>query len=263
LNSGAYYGAYYKDALRRSFLGKRLSVWRAARRSRQWTSLDEQAASFYRSILNEGDLCFDIGANIGARTKVFRRLGASVVAVEPQNSCLTILKAANFWDRKVQVVGAACGDQPGRAEIMLCESPLMSSLSSEWTSYMRANERFSGIEWPRMQPCEVTTLDRLIGSYGVPAFIKVDVEGYELQVLRGLSRSVLSLSFEFFAERLQETKLCIERLTDLGFSRFNLSLEESFSFLQNQWVDSHALLPVISALAVFNPSAIGDVYARQ
>ena len=64
----------------------------------------------------------------------------------------------------------------------------------------------------------VTTLDRLIESYGVPAFIKIDLEGYELQVLQGLSRSVRGISFEFFAERLQQTKLCVGRLTDLGFS---------------------------------------------
>jgi len=237
-------------------------VWRAARRLRRWTAFDEKAADFYCSFIHRADLCFDIGANVGSRTKVFRRLGASVVAVEPQGSCLAVLRRANFWDRRVKVVGAACGNQPGQAEIILCESPLMSSLSPDWVAYMRANERFRGVEWPTTQPCAVTTLDALIESHGVPAFIKVDVEGYELQVLQGLSRAVAGLSFEFFAHRLQDAMLCVNRLVDLGFSEFNLSLEDSFSFVEDQWMGAGALVKLIAGIGLAAPSAIGDVYAR-
>ena len=43
----------------------------------------------------------------------------------------------------------------------------------------------------------VTTLDALIERHGVPSFVKVDAEGFEEEVLQGLSRSIKALSFEF------------------------------------------------------------------
>ena len=47
---------------------------------------------FYSKFVKRGDLCFDIGTNIGTRIDVFLALGASVVAVEPQTICIKYLQ---------------------------------------------------------------------------------------------------------------------------------------------------------------------------
>jgi hypothetical protein len=60
--------------------------------TRAWTTLDERARDGYAQFVRAGDLCFDIGANIGSRSRVFRALGAHVVAVEPQPASLKTLR---------------------------------------------------------------------------------------------------------------------------------------------------------------------------
>ena len=250
---------HWKNAVKHSRLGGRLVQWRNAWRLHRWTAEDNRAAAFYRNFVEPGNLCFDIGANLGARIKVFRRLGASVVAVEPQEYCLAVLKPAYWLDRKVRIVGAACGESVGASKIMLADESLLSTLSTDWIADTRASGRFTQTKWDREQSCEVTTLDSLVQAYGAPRFIKIDVEGYELEVLRGLSRPVPSLSFEFLPERFERTSQCIRRLMDIGFSEFNFSLEESFSLFQPNWVTADDLMAVLRRV---NPAVFGDVYAR-
>ena len=81
----------------------------------------------------------------------------------------------------------------------------------------------------------VTTLDAAVAQFGVPAFVKVDVEGFEAEVLAGLSQPVRSGSIEFAAEALETTFRCVDRLVRLADYRFQLSLQESTSFWLPGW----------------------------
>jgi FkbM family methyltransferase len=195
------------------------------------------------------------------RTKVFRRLGARVVAVEPQESCMAILRRAYGYDPDVALVQAACGAANGRATMRACDLDVLSSLSDEWITAVSNSGRFRSA-WIQQEPCTLITVDELMRTHGSPAFIKIDVEGYELQVLKGLSRVVPCLSFEFTPECCEAAVECAERLSGLGFREFNLSWGESFKLLFDSWVRQDELVPLLRSYREDNV-IFGDVYARS
>lgn len=253
-----------KTMILRSPFGPSLQTWYRGRRSVQdlfrWTPTDEAALRFYTQFIGPNDICFDVGANRGVRTKVFRRLAAKVVAVEPQRSCTAILHGAYDRDANVSVVSAACGAAPGSAVIHVSGADSLSSLSEEWIFAVTGSGRFRG-EWTREEPCVVVTLDDLIRSYGRPSFIKIDVEGYELNVLKGLTHPVPCVSFEFTPERFDAAVECADYLCALGFSRFNVSWGDSFALFLDSWLGRDSM---VSLLQQYREDYVifGDIYAR-
>jgi len=216
---------------------------------------------FYSQFVSPGSLCFDVGANWGNRTRVLRALGARVVAVEPQAECARLLGTAYCLDCRVRVLRVALGDAEGEAEMMIASADTVSSLSRHWIEEVRASGRFAGVNWDKRELVKVTTLDKLMHAYGVPRFVKIDVEGYEHQVLRGLSSPVPYLSFEFTPESSASAYDSIDELSQLGMGLFNYSVGESMRLALTSWVGASELKSVLSQLFADEPMAFGDVYS--
>jgi FkbM family methyltransferase len=175
--------------------------------------------------LAEGELAFDIGANVGDWTEVMSGLGARVVAVEPQEGVAETLRDRFAADPQVSVVCSAVGEAPGTGLLHPAGTASQhSSMSDEWRAV--ATEHRGVTTWHEPTEVRVTTLDALIAEFGRPAFAKVDVEGYELQVLAGLNTPLDAITFEFHRETLDELSRCIERIGELGAYRFELYVDE-------------------------------------
>jgi FkbM family methyltransferase len=217
-----------------------------------------QGLRFYRQFIGPGQLCFDIGANVGSRTRLFRELGATVVAVEPQQACIDTLEERFGQDGAVSIVGKAIGASPGVAELAISATdPTISTMSEKW----RTHGRFSSSgRWEATQNVEVATLDSLIAEFGSPSFCKIDVEGFERQVLEGLSQPIRYVSFEFTQEFLDDARGCVSILARTGPLEAAFSIGESMK-LATPWMEPGRLFDALTNQA--EPRLWGDIYARS
>src|SRR5262245_25355964 len=71
----------------------------------------------YGQFVRQGDLVFDVGSHVGDRIGAFRRLGARVVAVEPQPALVTTLKLLYGRDHNVTIEAKAVGRSSGEIEL--------------------------------------------------------------------------------------------------------------------------------------------------
>jgi FkbM family methyltransferase len=215
---------------------------------------------FYSQFVTRGSLCFDIGAHAGNRVRCWRQLGAQVVAVEPQADFVRLLTWLYGRDRHVAIVPVALGREPGHAELLVSErTPTVTTLSRAWVEGVSRDPRFAGVEWTPGQRVELRTLDELIERFGEPAFVKIDVEGFEAEVLAGLTTPIRALSFECLPAARAVALQCIDRLSALGRYRYNWSPGESHRLAEPRWLDSARMRAWLAGLPPDAPS--GDVYA--
>lgn len=235
---------------------------RAAARVRSWHPRQlvhrARVARFYSQFVGKGDLCFDVGANVGDRTDVFDALGARTVAVEPQPACVAELRERFAHRPRVVIEPFALSDTEGTAKIWIDEgAPILSTLSDDF----RRSGRFSGANpWSSKCSVRVTTLDKLIEKHGMPKFCKIDVEGFEAKVFAGLSRAIPSLSFEYMRELAADVEGCARKLSAMGDYEFNFCEGESFVYSFKKWQDRDALFAALATIP--KPLLWGDVYAR-
>lgn len=188
-----------------------------------------QDIELFTSELPAGSLCFDIGANIGEKSEALLKAGMSVIAIEPQPLCVKEIMARCEKYDKITVVQTAVGAEVGEAELYISDIfHASSSLDKNWTP------SHESILVP------LTTLDLLIEEFGFPTYCKIDVEGYELNVLKGLTRpiSLVSLEYHLIQRDLDKTFECLNYLDKLanGEILINMSPAEHFEFTFQQWM---------------------------
>jgi FkbM family methyltransferase len=215
----------------------------------------------YRQFVKPGDLVFDIGAHVGDRVAAFRRLGARVVAVEPQPALVKTLRLFYGRDTNVAIEATAIGRAPGEIELSLnIDNPTVSTASADFIAAAAHAPGWQGQTWVKRLRVPMTTIDALMERHGVPAFIKIDVEGFEAEALAGLTKPVAALSFEFTTIQRDVARACIARCVALGYTQFNAVLGESQQFEHADWQDAAALTRWLDGLPAEANS--GDVYAR-
>ena len=218
---------------------------------------------FYAQFIQANDLCFDIGAHVGNRINVWSDLGARVVALEPQPHCMRLLKRWYGHYSHITLIEQAVGAKSGTQSLFISQrTPTVSTLSRDWmNTVQQTDSSFAKVEWDEAIPVTMTTLDALIAQYGEPAFCKIDVEGYELEVLRGLSQPLRALSFEYIPATSESSIACLSRLDDLGHYQFNWSRGESQQLQSPTWLTLHEMVSILRNMSINSGS--GDIYARR
>jgi FkbM family methyltransferase len=214
----------------------------------------------YGGFVQRGDLVFDVGAHVGDRVASFRRLGCRVVAVEPQPALVTALKLLYGRSADVTIEATAVGRNAGTIELMInTDNPTVSTASRQFVEAAREARGWQEQRWSENIAVPMTTLDTLIARHGVPAFIKIDVEGFEAEALAGLTKPVKALSFEFTTIQRDVALASVERCLALGLTRFNAALGESQTMAHAGWVGGGEIRRWLTELP--HEANSGDVYA--
>lgn len=225
--------------------------------------INERRYFYSQFLTSQDDIYFDVGANYGNRIEPIIDKNIKIIAVEPQIKCIKYLRR-KFGD-KITIVPKGLGNAEGIKTMYISNADVLSSFSKEWIESTQKSGRFSQYNWNEEQQIEITTLDLLIKKYGKPKFIKIDVEGFEFEVLQGLSQPIEYLSFEYtIPERKKSIIECIDRISEISNQnevQFNYSIGESMEWALNEWLTPEQMKEEIE-LDKFIKSGFGDIYSK-
>lgn len=208
-------------------------------------------------------LIFDVGLNVGNKSEAFLERGAKVVGFEPQKECFIkavdrLSKFDNFTAENV-----ALSNKNGKSEIYISDAHTLTSMSKKFIQTV-SGTRFSNHVWRDYnEKITTTTLDNMITKYGKPKYIKIDVEGYEFEVLQGLSQPIEYISIEYTPELYQNAELCINYLDQLYKKQclYNYIYRENDHYMFSEWLDTTQIQTYLSSVKDYTYE-FGDIFIK-
>jgi len=213
------------------------------------------------TIIKDNDLVFDVGCNIGEKSFKYLTLNAKVVGFEPQPNCLKKLNDRFNGNERITIEPIGLDSKKGISFIYEASHDTISSMSLEFIDIVK-KERFSDYFWDKKIQIEVDTLDNMITKHGKPNYIKIDVEGYELNVLKGLTTPINIISVEFTPELCQSSVDCINYIERInGECEYNYGYREDLDFKFDNWLNKKELFSYIKSVKDFR-FEFGDIYVK-
>ena len=231
--------------------------------SKEKKELRKKRRDFYLQFLNSGDIYFDVGANYGNRIEPIINDNIKVVAIEPQPKCINRL--TKKFGNNIILIPKGLGPKKDVMTMFLARAHTISTFSKDFIKATQESGRFSKYKWDKEIEVEIDTLDNIILEHGKPSFIKIDVEGFELEVLKGLSSPIKYISCEYTVPEREESLLsCIDRIAEISGENkvvFNYSVGESMEWAMNTWLAPNEMKKLVKTQE-FIDTDFGDIYSK-
>ena len=171
-------------------------------------------------------ILFDIGANRGFYTDANIDKYDLCILVEANPSLCSFLEGKYKNNSKICIENVIISNKESET-FYISNADTISTVDKEWILKSRFTGNYS---WQPVEGIPTVSLNSLIQKYGEPLFIKVDVEGYEYNVLQSLTKKVSGLCFEWAEEKKDEILLTLVYLQSLGYTRYGLQFEDSYKY---------------------------------
>lgn len=246
-----------KTGLYRLFRYSPIYEWTARLRGSSYAQMVANDRCFFKLFFKVHRIrhVFDVGANVGDKTQVFVELADRVLCLEADPTTAATLDFRFARNGKISIENVAVGRSIGTAKMYRKSYSGFNTLSEKWSQSVGE----VGVREQDEISVPVTTLDSLITKYGVPDYVKIDVEGYELPVVESLNHPLRALSFEAnLPAFLPETQLIVDKLlSQQPDLHFNFRCGDGPSFVLSKAVSSKTLFPILSELG----HATCDIFA--
>jgi FkbM family methyltransferase len=232
-------------------------------RSKEQKELTKKRRDFYLQFLKKGDTYYDVGANFGNRIEPLIGLGINIVAVEPQKECLEYLNVRFKGD--ITIVPKGLSGKEETLKMFQGESNTISSFSESWIKKVSESKRYGNHEWKEAGEMQMTTLEKVIEQQGKPNFIKIDVEGFEVEVLKGLKTKIPTISVEYTVpEETDKALECLELVFSLSNNHVqcNYSVGESMAWQLDKWLSYEEMKSHMESKE-FIETGFGDIYIKS
>ena len=223
---------------------------------------EQSQLAFYSQFISKRDLVFDVGANVGSRSKLFLNLGAKVIAFEPQPELCEHLTQHLRNHTRFTLMPIGLGLNTSVVKLRISDAHVLSSMSERWINATKNSGRFIEYNWDTKINVDISTLDLEIARHGVPTYVKIDVEGYELEVLKGLSKPINFISIEFTEEDIQQSIACMDKLDKLGNYQYNFSDGETHFFENDKWFTKNQLVDFLNSKKEKKSHLWGDIFCK-
>ncbi len=179
---------------------------------------------------------FDIGANVGNYAMVMRRLGflGNIVSFEPLSETFKKLQKNAVKDNNWEAINIALGNKDGESEINIAGNNDSSSILEMMPLHSKSAPESSYIGKERIKVNKLDTVFDMYCEKGDNVFVKIDTQGYELNVLQGAEKSlshIKGIQIEMSLVQLYDGGILYKEMIELiekkGFSLF--SIENGFS----------------------------------
>lgn len=183
--------------------------------------IENEASANLVGMLQENFLVFDVGAHIGYYTVILSSLlkSGKIIAFEPDKENLKYLKK-NVKEnslKNVTIINKAVSNIVG-------DSLFYQDITTGRTSSLETDAWHPNAVKTRQEVVSTTTIDEAANQYGIPNFIKCDVEGHEMSVLKGAMK-VLPTKPILFLEVIKENRIdVLNILKKFDYKIFNAEL---------------------------------------